>query len=78
MAEVGVHEAKTTLSALLRRVATGEEITITSNGEPVAKLVPAPRRGRRTFGADEGLFEVPEDFDAPLPDDLQRSFDGGG
>jgi len=75
MAEVGVHEAKTTLSELLRRVATGEEITITSNGEPVARLVPAPRRGPRTFGRDRGLFEIPDDFDAPLPDDILEAFE---
>ncbi|MGQ0576161.1 MAG: type II toxin-antitoxin system Phd/YefM family antitoxin [Pseudonocardia sp.] len=75
MAEVGVHEAKTTLSALLRRVAAGEEITITSNGEPVARLVPAPRRGPRTLGRDRGLFTVPADFNDPLPDDLLDAFD---
>lgn len=76
MVEVGVHEAKTTLSELLRRVATGEEVTITSSGEPVAMLVPVPRKGPRTFGADRGLFEVPEDFNDPLPEDLQRAFEG--
>jgi prevent-host-death family protein len=74
--EVGVHEAKSTLSELLRRVALGEEVTITRGGEPVARLVPAPRREPRRFGSDQGLFEVPEDFDEPLPADLQRAFDG--
>ncbi|MGH3613012.1 MAG: type II toxin-antitoxin system Phd/YefM family antitoxin [Pseudonocardia sp.] len=69
MVEVGVHEAKSPLSELLRRVAAGEEVTITSSGEPVAKLVPVPRRGPRSFGRDRGLFEIPADFDAPLPDD---------
>lgn len=76
MTEVGVHEAKTTLSELIRRVATGEEITITSNGEPVARLVPAPRRGPRVFGRDRGLFEVPEDFNDPLPEEVLREFEG--
>jgi len=77
MVEVGVHEAKSTLSELLRRVAAGEEVTITRGGEPVARLVPVQRRRRRTFGADRGVFEVPQDFDAPLPDDLRRAFEGG-
>jgi prevent-host-death family protein len=77
MVEVGVHEAKTTLSDLLRRVAEGEEVVITRSGEPVARLVPVQRRARRTFGADRGLFEVPEDFNDPLPDDVQRAFEGG-
>lgn len=73
--EVGVHEAKTTLSALLRRVATGEEITINSGGRPVAKLVPVRRESAREFGKDRGRFTVPDDFDAPLPDDVLTDFE---
>ena len=72
--EVGVHEAKTTFSALLRRVAAGEEITITSSGQPVARLVPVQRGPERTLGRDRGLFEVPDDFDAPLPNDVIEAF----
>lgn len=34
MTEVGVHEAKTHLSRLLRQVAAGEEVIITSGGRP--------------------------------------------
>jgi prevent-host-death family protein len=37
-------EAKTRLSALLDRVARGEEIVITKHGRPVARLVPAAPR----------------------------------
>jgi prevent-host-death family protein len=40
MAAVSVHEAKTGLSKLLRRVEAGERITITRHGVPVAVLVP--------------------------------------
>jgi prevent-host-death family protein len=72
--EIGVHEAKTTFSALLRRVAAGEEITITSSGRPVARLIPAQRGPDRELGRDHGLFEVPADFDAPLPDDVLEAF----
>jgi prevent-host-death family protein len=75
MAEVSVHEAKTHLSRLLRRVAAGEEVTISRSGKPVAKLVPVIAEGGRTFGIDEGKFEVPADFDAPLPDDVIRAFE---
>jgi prevent-host-death family protein len=75
MDHVGVHEAKTTLSALLRRVATGEEITITRGGRPVARLVPIRHGTKRVFGRDRGVFEVPEDFDAPLSDDMLGEFE---
>lgn len=73
--QVGVYEAKTQLSALLRRVAAGEEIVIARGGKPVARLVPVKRRGRREIGRDEGLFEIPADFDAPLPNEVLEVFD---
>ena len=38
---VGAYEAKTRLAALLDRVENGETLTITRNGRPVARLVPA-------------------------------------
>ena len=40
MKSVGAYEAKTHLPALLDRVERGEEICITRNGRPVARLVP--------------------------------------
>jgi prevent-host-death family protein len=39
MTVIGAFEAKTHLSALLDRVAKGEEIVITKHGRPVARLV---------------------------------------
>ena len=72
--DVGVHEAKTHFSKLLRQVAMGEEITIRNGGRAVARLVPVSPSPRREFGRDRGLFEVPEDFNAPLPDDVLEDF----
>jgi prevent-host-death family protein len=72
---VGVHEAKTHFSQLLRRVASGEEIEIHSGGRPVARLVPIWPSGKRQFGEDRGRFEVPEDFNAPLPPELLAQFE---
>ena len=42
MDSIGAYEAKTHLPGLLDRVARGEEIQITRNGRPVARLVPVP------------------------------------
>lgn len=72
---VGVHEAKTHLSRLLRRVEAGEEILITSGGKPAARLVPVESDRPRTFGTDSGAYAVPEDFDAPLSADLLGEFE---
>jgi prevent-host-death family protein len=71
---VGVHEAKTRLSQLLRLVDSGQEVEISRGGEPVAKIVPIRRPRKRQLGVDEGVFVVPDDFDAPLPRDVLASF----
>ena len=47
MSIVGTFEAKTHFSALLERVARGEEITITKHGTAVAKLVPVSQASKR-------------------------------
>jgi prevent-host-death family protein len=47
MNSIGLFDAKTHLSALLERVAQGEEITITKHGVPVALLVPAANRRKK-------------------------------
>jgi prevent-host-death family protein len=72
---VGVHEAKTHLSRLLEDVAAGEEVVITRRGEAVATLVPVQPAAARRFGIDQGRFAVPEDFDAPLPDEVLDAFE---
>ncbi len=69
MAQVGIHEAKTHLSRLLRRVAAGEVIVIAKSGTPLARLVPIHSRVRRDLGRDSGAVALHEDFDAPLPED---------
>lgn len=33
---------------------------------------------RRVLGSLRGKLRVPEDFDEPLPDELQRAFEGEG
>lgn len=75
MKTVNIHEAKTHLSRLLRRVLRGEEIIIARAGIPVARLSPIATRRERVFGTDRGILVVPEDFNAPLPDDFQAEFE---
>jgi prevent-host-death family protein len=59
-----VHEAKTNLSRLLKQVADGEEIVIAKDGEPVARLVPVPRKatGVREMGFLKGQIWMSDDF----------------
>ncbi len=75
MSSVNIHQAKTHLSRLLQRVATGEEIIISNAGKPVARLVPIDGSRKRRLGTDEGAFEIPEDFNDPLPPDILDAFE---
>jgi prevent-host-death family protein len=70
-----LYDAKSALSQLVDRAAAGEEIIIAKAGKPLAKLVPVAARGRRrTPGGWKGRVVISDDFDAPLPADLQRAF----
>ncbi|MCL4864474.1 MAG: type II toxin-antitoxin system Phd/YefM family antitoxin [Gemmatimonadales bacterium] len=74
---VNIYEAKTTLSELVERAATGEEIIIAKAGKPKARLVPlesAPLQ--RVPGHGKAQWTVADDFDAPLPDDVLERFEG--
>lgn len=72
---VNIHEAKTHLSRLLVRVELGEEIILARAGKPVARLAPIEhKRGERRLGSAAGEFEVPDDFNAPLPPEIEDTF----
>lgn len=72
---VNIYDAKTHFSDLIDRVGKGDEVVIARRGKPVARLTPMPARGIK-FGILKGRISVPADFDAPLPPDIQRYFDG--
>lgn len=82
---MNIAEAKAKLSTLVTMAQDGEDVVLARNGEPVARIVAldaAPRHEeedadplrRRGFGVDKGVFEVPDDFDDPLPPELMRYF----
>jgi prevent-host-death family protein len=75
---VSLYEAKTQLSRLVDRAAAGEEIVIAKSGRPRARLVPLEdTRALRVPGRGKGRWRVRKDFDAPLPDEVLRGFEGG-
>jgi prevent-host-death family protein len=76
MSTVNIHEAKTHLSRLVEEVAAGAEIVIAKNGVPRAKLVPLGSIRPLKFGVLKGKIRYPEDFDAPLPDEVLARFEG--
>ncbi|HEY8022824.1 MAG TPA: type II toxin-antitoxin system prevent-host-death family antitoxin [Thermoanaerobaculia bacterium] len=72
-----LYEAKTQLSRLVDRAASGEEIILSKAGKPLAKLVPfQPSAEPRLPGGWEGKVRISEDFDAPLPPEIQAALEG--
>lgn len=72
-----MHAAKAQLSRLLARAEKGERVVITRHGRPGAKLVSVGgERKPRKLGLLQGRIRTAKDFDAPLPEDLLRAFEG--
>ena len=66
MPTVNMHEAKSKLSALVKAVESGEadEIVLTRNGKPAARIVPLDRtKGRVIFGLAKDRFRLPDDWE---------------
>lgn len=75
--EVSISYAKNNLSRLIRRAALGEEIIIVKGRKPIAKLVPAGDSPRKfMLGSAKGEFVVPDDFNDPLPKEIEDLFYG--
>jgi prevent-host-death family protein len=72
MSFVTIQEAKATLTELIHQLAPGDEVVITENNQPVARLVPSvgePNPMPRQLGTLRGtVLYVAADFDAPLDD----------
>ena len=76
MPTINIHEAKTHLSRFVEQAANGEEIIIAKAGKPMARLVPlrsAP--SHRSLGMFKGQLNVPDNFDAPLSDEVVELFE---
>ncbi len=74
---VSLYEAKTRLSSLIERAASGEEIVIAKSGTPRARLVPLEdSRARRVPGRGRGAWRVGADFATPSPGDVLKTCDG--
>jgi len=79
MTGIGMHhyvrleDAAIPFSALIQKVMNGEEVFITQNQKPIAKIVSvsgAPAKSRKLIkaGSAKGLIKIADDFDAPLED----------
>ncbi len=72
---MSLYEAKTHLSELVELASAGEEIVIMKSGKPMARLVGMPARPVRKPGRGRGSWVVGDDFDDPLPPEIQAGFE---
>lgn len=73
---VNITEAKAQLSRLVDRAQTGEAVVIGKAGKPVAVLSAYKVSSEpRTLGGWKGRVWIADDFDAPLPAEIQAHFE---
>lgn len=70
---ITIDEAQARLKDLIHQLTPGEELVITENQQPVARLVSEPARPRPGLRPPPGLGKgmitfIAPDFDAPLED----------
>lgn len=70
MSMVTLEEAQAKLSDLIHQLTPDEEVVITENNQPVARLIATPSsRPVRKLGTLKGtVLYIAPDFDAPLED----------
>jgi antitoxin (DNA-binding transcriptional repressor) of toxin-antitoxin stability system len=73
MTNIPIEEAQSKLSELIHQLFPGEEVLITENDQPVARLVcVTTSTAQRKLGTLRGtVLKMAPDFDAPL-DDFQE------
>lgn len=69
--QISIAQAKATFAALIAKAEAGEDIVVTRNGRPVARLGPIAK-GTVTYGDLEGIYLAD---DLSLPDDVAAAFE---
>ncbi len=77
METVNIYDAKTRLSQLVDKAASGTDVVVSRNGKPLVRItqLSKPRREIK-FGVLKGKVRIGADFDAPLPADVLAAFEG--
>jgi len=77
MLNVTFEEIQRDLLTYLQRVEAGETLVVIKADKAIAELRPiSALKQSRPYGLCAGEFTVPDDFDAPLPEDLLNAFEG--
>jgi len=73
--QIDIQEAGTKLSRLISSAQNGEDIIITKDGKPVARLAPCiETRSKRPLGLFRGKVTIHGDLLEPLPEEIIADF----
>ena len=84
MVTINIDDIQRDIVGYLHRVQAGETLLVLEADQPVAEIKPFRAFGPefavgvgepRPFGLCAGEFVVPDDFDAPVPEDVLRDFE---
>lgn len=80
MSTITVDEIERDLQAFLNRMEAGELLLVVKGTRAVAEIKPVPVSAAapaalRPYGLAAGLFVTPDDFDAPLPEEILEEFE---
>ncbi|MGE4243286.1 type II toxin-antitoxin system Phd/YefM family antitoxin [Ramlibacter sp.] len=77
MQSVNIYDAKTRLSQLVDKAAEGEDVVVSRNGKPLVRITKLQVEKRKIrYGLLKGKVQIPDDFDAPLPESELKLFEG--
>lgn len=69
--QIDVNDLPAQLTNVVAQAEAGDEVVVTQNGTPMAKLSPiAVAKQPRVFGLHPGSMVMAPDFDDPLPDEF--------
>ena len=80
-ATISIEDIQPDFLHYLHRVQAGETLIITQADEPLAEIKPVmhgtttSEKQFRPYGLCKGEFVVPDDFDAPLPEEFLSHFE---
>ena len=77
METVNIYDAKTRLSQLIDKAASGEDVVVCRNGKPLVRITQLVEPKRQIhFGVLKGKVSIGADFDAPLSYEVLADFEG--
>jgi antitoxin (DNA-binding transcriptional repressor) of toxin-antitoxin stability system len=69
MFQVNIHQAKTNLSKLIKKVINGEEVIIAKGNIPLVKMVGLKtQKAQRKIGSAQDSVKIAADFNEPIDD----------